>query len=219
MKNLAPLFIVIFSINCIAQQKNRIPSDAEENTELLSQSLSDNELAVVSYHVEERINMAFGSTVTTYDVSSLSLINTNDLGKNNSRIITPKYKKSKEKALALNTIKAKNLVDTPIDIKPIKFEMAPPPDSKQKYVEIDKIGTYERILERGYSSVEMLKKVGDRRFFAGDLTLSAKWYSELFSKTTDFDPVYYYRYAQSLNSIGQIEKSKAMMILFKNKSL
>jgi hypothetical protein len=33
-----------------------------------------------------------------------------------------------------------------------------------------------------------------------------QWYGELFAMTTEVEPAYYYRYAQSLRSIGEMTK-------------
>src|SRR6476661_6209111 len=63
-------------------------------------------------------------------------------------------------------------------------------------VSIDVVSTYERVMDKGYKSAEMLRKAGDRHFFNGDLTSAAKWYTELFNITTDLDAIYYYRYGQ-----------------------
>jgi hypothetical protein len=192
--------------------------------QLVSDSIINNQLRIVSYHVEERINMNFGSSVTTYDVSSLSLISTTDLGQNNTRIITPKYAKVPAKrnanvAVTMNSQSLKMAVnpmiiaETPIKIASIT------PEKKWKYVDIDIIGTYERVMDKGYTSVDMLKRVGNSRFFGGDLTIAAKWYSKLFALTTDLEPEYYYRYAQTLTSIKQTEKANEMMQLFESKNL
>ena len=86
MKKYAFFFVAIgsvFSYSCFAQS----------NAKDLSDMSSKNDLAVVSYHVEERINMNFGGSVRTYEVSNLDMITPKDLGKNNVRIITPKYAK------------------------------------------------------------------------------------------------------------------------------
>jgi tetratricopeptide (TPR) repeat protein len=48
---------------------------------------------VLYYLVEETVNLNFGGTKTSYTVSDLSLINDEDLGPNNTRKITPVYKK------------------------------------------------------------------------------------------------------------------------------
>jgi hypothetical protein len=223
MKRYAPLFIAIasvFSCNCFAQRSAQPANDKTDNAQLLADNTSNNGLAVVSYHVEERINMAFGSSVTTYDVSSLSLINTNDLGENNVRVVTPRYAKVRAKALPVALINAQPKTAVAAITAPIKLlkidELAK--EEKKKYVSIDVLNTYERVLEKGYKSTEMLLRVANSRYFEGNLILSAKWYGELFAMTTDLDPVYYYRYGQSLKAAGDLKKAAEMMKLFDTKS-
>ena len=84
---------------------------------------------------------------------------------------------------------------------------------------IDVVGTYERIMDKGYKSVDMITKVADQHFFDGDLISAAKWYNELFCCAIDLEPVYYYRYAQSLKAVNQPEKADVMMKIFESKSL
>lgn len=219
MKKIAPFFIAVasvFSMNCFAQSSQNQLSNAKiENLQLNSDIQSKDETQhIVSYHVEERINMNFGSQITTYEVSDLSLVCKKDLGPNNVRIITPKYLKTTVNSKKSNpSIEIKTAEAIPLKAKPENIE------KKKVFVTIDVGGTFERILEKGYQSVDMLKKVGDRRFFGGDLKVSAKWYSQLFEMTKDLDSVYYYRYAQSLKSIGEVEKAKEMMQLFESKKL
>ncbi|HMI08546.1 MAG TPA: hypothetical protein VK528_13440 [Flavobacterium sp.] len=222
MKNYAPLFIAIasvFSLSCFAQRSDRLLDNSEMgNTQLISDRMSDNELAVVSYHVEETINMNFGGSVTTYNVSNLDMISTKDLGPNNSRIITPMYAKARAKTVAtVNNEPPKTPVIT-IPVIPIKAD-AVVSEVKMKSVNIDIISTYERVLDKGYKDVDMLKRVGNSRFFHGDLVMAAKWYAQLFALTTDLEAVYYYRYAQSLVSISQNKKANEMMAIFENKNL
>jgi len=222
MKNYTPLFIAIasiFSFSCYAQRDVRISANSKtDDTQLLADSMSNNDLAIVSYHVEERINMNFGSHITTYNVSSLSLVNTNDLGQNNTRVITPKYGKAKAVVASVINIQPTPAVATIIPVvQPVKVDLKIVED-KKKYVNIDILSTYERVIEKGYKSIDMLKRVGNGRFFDGDLVMAAKWYSQLFSMTTDLEPVYYYRYAQSLASIREIEKANEMMAIFENKN-
>jgi hypothetical protein len=224
MKNSTPLFIAMtafFSLSCFAQRNDRVTiNSTAENAQLLSDNMSNNDLAVVSYHVEERINMSFGSSVTTYEVSNLDMISTTDLGKNNTRTVTPKYAKTKTKALpvTVNITTPKPLIDTLATIvQPAKIDIVATPE-KVKYVNIDILSTYERVIDKGYQSVDMLKRVGNSRYFDGDLVIAAKWYAQLVALTTDLDAVYYYRYAQSLKAINQIEKSNQMMALFEEKN-
>lgn len=88
----------------------------------------------------------------------------------------------------------------------------------EKYAYIDAIKTYERVAEKGYKSPEMLKKLGNSYYFNADLTNAAKWYGELFSMTEDVEAEYFYRYSQSLKSIGDYEKANVMLDKFNQKS-
>ncbi|MBC5842392.1 OmpA family protein [Flavobacterium sp. F-380] len=81
------------------------------------------------------------------------------------------------------------------------------------YAYVDAIKTYERIANKGYKSTEIFKNLGNAYYFNGELDQAAKWYTELFSISSDFGTEYYYRYAQSLRSIG--DNAKANKILEK----
>lgn len=218
MKNTAPFFIAIavsFSFCAIAQPSKELLQDAlNEKNELLADNSSNNATDIKSYRVEERINMNFGGRITTYEVSCLSLVSTNDLGPNNVRVVTPKYLKAKP-------VVSKKMTAQPLEIQARSLKITSAdvviPKRKKDYVEIDIARSYERILEKGYHSLEMLNMVANRRFFDGDLEIAAKWYAKLFELSKNLDSVYYYRFAQCLNAIGQNEKGKEMMRLFESK--
>jgi outer membrane protein OmpA-like peptidoglycan-associated protein/tetratricopeptide (TPR) repeat protein len=87
------------------------------------------------------------------------------------------------------------------------------------YAYVDAIKTYERVAEKGYKSADMFKKLGNAYYFNAELDKAAKWYGELFAMdTTNLEPEYYYRYAQSLRSIGENDKANEMLELFNQKS-
>jgi len=204
MKNYTILFTAIafcFSSGCFSQNGDAV---------------------VVAYRVTEKINTGFGSQETTYEVSNLSLISDRDLGPNNTRIITPRYAKRTTKATAAlpappaamaGAIEKPITAALPAKIITVKSQ----PVEDKKFVSIDIMGTYERVMDKGYQSVPMLTKIADARFFDGDLITAAKWYGELFELTTDLDAVYFYRYAQCLNATGQPIKAGEMMKLFDSK--
>lgn len=242
MKTKAQFFVAIasvFSLSGLAQQEKQFPTDTK--MKVIYNAPSSPDLVVVGYHVEERINKPMGSSVTSYTVSSLSLVGTNDLGENNVRIITPKYGKAKSivvEQVATAPIKfTKNDAEVkiplqampssvtsqatmrPIDVADSNEAMPTIIAPKEKNAKIDILATYERIMDKGYKTVDMVIKVGNGHFFAGDLVLAAKWYDELFAMKTDLDPVYYYRYAQSLKAVKQFEKANAMMKIFETKNL
>ena len=87
------------------------------------------------------------------------------------------------------------------------------------YAYIDAIKTYERVAEKGYKSVDLFKKLGNAYYFNAELEKAAKWYDELFAMdTANLEPEYYYRYAQSLRSIGENDKANQILELFNQKS-
>ncbi|HNP32391.1 MAG TPA: hypothetical protein PKN96_03805 [Flavobacterium sp.] len=221
MKITVPIFMIItsfYSLGSLAQSSKHVLVNAKmENAEMLA----DNGLAVVSYHVEERINMRFGSNITTYDVSNIELINTNDLGENNVRIVTPKFAKVKVAPVKLDIEipkleTLKSAIVTSSNLRRIDVIV---PKKRRDYANIDIIETYERILDKGYKTVDMIKKVADSHFFDEDMELAAKWYGELFDLNPNLDTVYYFRYAQSLKAIGNTKKAEEMMKIFESKNL
>lgn len=86
------------------------------------------------------------------------------------------------------------------------------------YAYIDAIKTYEKVAKKGYKSEEMFQKLGNSYYFNSELEKAAKWYSELFAMNSDQESEYYYRYAQSLKSIGENDKAKEMMEKFQQKA-
>ena len=86
------------------------------------------------------------------------------------------------------------------------------------YAYIDAIKTYERLAEKGYSSEDMLKKLGNSLYFNSEFEKAAKWYGKLFAMNVEIEPEYYYRYAQSLKSTGDVAKANEMLDLFNQKA-
>lgn len=203
-----------FSFSGLAQYNERFQVDLKaKNSRLIADRISQKELTIVSYKVEEKINMKFGSTITTYSVPSVDLINTNDLGDNNTRIVTPKYARTKPKRLN-NELTMAPLAS--ITVEPMQVNVVIRKE-KKSYVKVNILRTYERVLAKGYLSTDMLKKVADWRYFDGDLEAAEHWYTELYCITPDLETTFYYRYAQCLKSIGEKEKAKEMMEIFETK--
>lgn len=86
------------------------------------------------------------------------------------------------------------------------------------YAYINAIKTYERVAEKGYKSEDIFKKLGNAFYFNSQFDKAAKWYGELFAMNPEQQPEYYYRYAQSLKSTGDIQKSNQMLDIFDQKS-
>ncbi|KAF2335068.1 tetratricopeptide repeat protein [Flavobacterium daemonense] len=87
-----------------------------------------------------------------------------------------------------------------------------------KYAYVDVIKTYEKIAAKGYKSVDLFQKLGDSSYRHDKLDQAADWYDQLFAMTSDLDPVYYYRYAESLRFICQNEKADAIIEKLNRKS-
>lgn len=86
------------------------------------------------------------------------------------------------------------------------------------YSYIDAMKTYERVAEKGYKSEDLFMKLANSFYFNSEFDKAAKWYGELFAMNTVLEPEYYYRYAQSLKSAGDIAKANKMMDMFNQKS-
>lgn len=72
---------------------------------------------------------------------------------------------------------------------------------------VDAISVYEKIANKGYKSVDLFQKLGNSYYFNADYVNANKWYTELFNLNEQIDPEYYYRYSQTLKSVGDNVKS------------
>jgi len=209
----------VFSLHCFAQRTdNASASSAKGNTILLTDSLSDSDYVIKSYYVEERINKLFGGRIITYEVSKLEMVDTYDLGPNNTRTVIPRYVKRKQKTIPTPIPPTTQLQNTTAFIEVPKVEITAPAQ-KAKYIDIDLIYTYGKVVDKGYKTIDMLKKVADRHYFDGNLIEAERYYTQLFELTKDLDLVYYYRYAQALQAINETEKAASLMKRFKSEIL
>ena len=221
MKNYT-LFVLVsfFSFTSFAQNSSKVSTNKKTEKPLaIPNKDSKEQVAVESYDVKEKTNMKFGGRTTTYSVSSIDLVDKNELGPDNTRVVTPKYVKvkTKEAVTDIDKLPAAKVLNKTTVISPVKVNTTAP-DGKLQYTKIKIIENYERVLEKGYKTEAMLQAVADFRFFADDYVPAAKWYSKLFEYCPDeLDAVYYYRYAKSLESIGETAKAKEMMALFQSK--
>ena len=76
-----------------------------------------------------------------------------------------------------------------------------------KIAYIDAIKTYEMVAKRGFKSVELFQKLGNSYYFNGKLKEANNWYTELFELNQTLDPEYYYRFSQTLKSVGNYVKA------------
>lgn len=215
MKNEILLFSLIFflfSFNNWAQTKPDT-SNEKKNDGIVPIPTNDTaalnkKMRIKHYHVEENVPIKFGGRKTTYDVSHPNLIQTYDLGPNNTRIVTPVFiEMPPEQALTLKS-------DSLTKLKNAKISVSDKPKQASGVAYIDIIKTYERVADKGYESIDMLKKMGNSYFFSDEFEKAEKCYSKLFEKTSDVEPEYYYRYAITLKAAGQVDKAKEYLDKF-----
>ncbi len=79
---------------------------------------------------------------------------------------------------------------------------------------IDAIKMYEKVVEKGYKSVELFSKLADSYYFQSKLKEANNWYDKLFSLNEKLKSEYYFRYAQTLKAVGDYKKADVMMDVF-----
>jgi outer membrane protein OmpA-like peptidoglycan-associated protein/tetratricopeptide (TPR) repeat protein len=84
----------------------------------------------------------------------------------------------------------------------------------ENYAYIDALKIYESVAAKGYKSVEMFQNMGNAYYFNGNYEKAALWYEEMFSMNVKVESEYYYRYAQTLKSIGNNEKADKILSQF-----
>ena len=83
------------------------------------------------------------------------------------------------------------------------------------YASIDMVRTYEKVIERGFKSAMLFKKLADNYYFKDDMVLAAKYYGELFAMNETIEDELYYRYSHALKRLGQTDKAKEILSLKK----
>lgn len=214
MKKNILLYIItisIFSFDSTAQKNEITSADKEKQSIQTPEVVPSASKTVKSYHVEEKIEMNFGGYTTTYNVSDSSLINTTDLGPNNTRVVTPRFAEAEQqidsqKETIPNTVKPKS-TSSNLKLTDTLKEMG-------QYASVVIIDTYERVAEKGYKSIDIFRKLGNKFYFNDELEKAARWYGELFAMTSDLEAEYYYRYSASLKAIGENGKANEMLAIF-----
>ncbi|RKN78322.1 OmpA family protein [Ulvibacterium marinum] len=77
------------------------------------------------------------------------------------------------------------------------------------------IDIYKRVLEKGYVSADLLKKLGNSYYFNADYDGAAKTYERLVNEyPSEVGPEYYFRYAQTLKTLGDYDGADTIMVKF-----
>ena len=87
--------------------------------------------------------------------------------------------------------------------------------TNDQYAYIDIVRTYEQVAERGFKSAILFKKLANNYYFKENMTLAAKYYSELFAMNETIEDELYYRYSDALKRLGQTDKAKEILSLKK----
>ncbi len=85
----------------------------------------------------------------------------------------------------------------------------------QNYSFSPAIDIYKRILDKGYTSADLLKKLGNSYYFNANYEQASQIYKRLVDEyPSDVAPEYFFRYAQTLKSLGDYENANAAMSKF-----
>lgn len=80
---------------------------------------------------------------------------------------------------------------------------------------VDAIKIYERIAQKGFVNQEMLQSLGNAYYYNAEYKKALPWYEQLFQEDKyKVKPEYYYRYAQTLKSVGDYTQADKMMAKF-----
>ena len=80
---------------------------------------------------------------------------------------------------------------------------------------VDAIKIYERIAQKGFVNQEMLQSLGNAYYYNAEYKKALPWYEQLFQEGKyKVKPEYYYRYAQTLKSVGDYTQADKMMAKF-----
>ena len=87
-----------------------------------------------------------------------------------------------------------------------------------EYAFVDARKLYTRVAGRGFTSPEVLKKLGDSYYLTGEYQEASKWYSQLVTASEggddNLEPEYYFKYAQSLKSTNRYDLADEQMEKF-----
>jgi outer membrane protein OmpA-like peptidoglycan-associated protein len=82
------------------------------------------------------------------------------------------------------------------------------------YAFIDAQKIYLEVAKSGYKSENLFKKLGDSYYFNNDQEKALEWYQKLYELNANLPKEYLFRYAQSLKSAKQYDKSDQIMLEF-----
>jgi outer membrane protein OmpA-like peptidoglycan-associated protein len=85
----------------------------------------------------------------------------------------------------------------------------------ENYAFIDAISIYEKVVEKGFGTASIYKKLAESYYANANYSLASKWYELYFSNNTSaIEANTYLRYYQSLKSIGNEKKAIEILEIF-----
>lgn len=85
--------------------------------------------------------------------------------------------------------------------------------SEYSFVEARNI--YLEVVEKGYESADLYRKIADSYYFNAEMSKAVTWYEKLNNKFKDeVDPEYLFRYSQCLKNVGRYDESDKIMEQF-----
>ncbi len=85
----------------------------------------------------------------------------------------------------------------------------------QNYAFSPAIDIYQRVLDKGYVSADLLQRLGNAYYFNANYEKASEVYKQLIDDYgADVGPEYYFRYSQSLRTLGDYESADTLMDKF-----
>ncbi|QLG46320.1 OmpA family protein [Costertonia aggregata] len=90
-------------------------------------------------------------------------------------------------------------------------------DKFEDYAFMDAISSYEDLVQKGYTSEEIYKNLGNANYNNAKYDAASQWYEKLINHDgATVEPEYLYRYAQSLKSLEKYDESDDWMQKFED---
>ncbi len=84
---------------------------------------------------------------------------------------------------------------------------------------IDAQRIYLKVIQKGYESADLYKKLGDSYYFNADLPTASECYERLYRKyPSEMDVEYLFRYSQSLKSVERYKEADEIMAIFESRT-
>ena len=87
-------------------------------------------------------------------------------------------------------------------------------EAYNKFAFIEAIKLYKEEINKGVSTTEIYKNLGDCYYYNSNYTEAAQCYSKVVTPTNSFDPEYYFRYAQALSNANDYKAAEAVMKMY-----